>query len=420
MKLYRLYLCLYFIPFNSNAQPQFNNWQRFNMPAFGYFVQNSQNYTFQADSTTLFYGFGSAPTAFQSFQQPSLNINLHVVTGAIENDLPQTVWITGLTPPSNNGTLNGGFILLLEKDINGNLQYRRNSTKHHVPIWAMAKDKWDTIFLMTQQGVKTYNPSTQIFSSTSSIFLPNAPVYSASVTHGGDVIVASEKGLFLQETSDATRWQSAGFSNENMIYVFCDNQSEVWYATKALNLPFNGKYNTPTQLYRSNTKGQTWNATNLTQVHLREIIKYPQKQTLLAATNKGIYISDDNGLSWKASEFNLDTYDIYLNPSTNFSLYAYTNVGVYQTDFIPTPVSLAEESLSFKKAQVFPNPNPTHFALENASNGTLIIFSVLGQKVWESKVNTNLVEMPFLGTGVYFYQYRQDNLLYQNRFSVIR
>lgn len=416
MKLYRfsLLLCLFSFYTAVFAQPTFTDWTRLTFSTQTSRLIFLNNYLLIGDTDNIFYGLGTNPGVFNAIPEANVATDFQIVTDFEYDFAKQGYWVSGV---QNNGT--NGYTFFLKQIPNG-MNYQAKSLVSHVGIWDLAKDKHNTFFYATNSGIKTFNPINQQFTLVSGTFVPAVSAFSADVNHAGDVIAATNKGLFVQESYDASRWKSAGFSNQSMVYVFCDNENIVWYAAKANSGINKGKYQTTVQLYRSNTQGSVWNATDLSGVAIRKIVKFPQFNTLLAATNLGIYVSNDNGVTWLRSRFRADTYDLYLSGSA-FGVYAATSDGIYKTD---TSISVNNEvEEPFQNAlTLFPNPNPTHYKIMGTANGTLSVFNLLGQMVW----STPLIEMegklnlPYLPTGNYSFQFKEGNHVKQRMFTIIR
>lgn len=415
MKLYASILLFVFGATSPFAQPQVEGWNRGAITNLATKIGFYDNLLIVSSENAISYGLGSSASIFNQISATTVGVYFDRLTDFEQDFNTQAIWASGFSSASS------GYLFLLDKNLNG-FSYQPRSLIQTVPIWALAKDKWNTIFLATRSGVQNYNPSSRQFTRVAQNFLPSVAAYTADVTHGGDVLVGMASGLFVQETSDATRWQSAGLNNQAVVYVYCDNVSEVWYAAVVLNSPNNGRFDSTTQLFRSSTKGVTWTATNLSGVAIRKIAKYTDTQTLLAATNLGIFVSEDNGRSWYKSKFNLDTYDLQLIEGAGFGVHAATPYGLYSSFEAVRILANEDETTTTHQLSFFPNPNPKYLLFEPSFSGMFEIYTLLGKRVWTAPFEAfqNRLSLPSLPSGTYIGQIIHGKDVWQKMFTIVQ
>ena len=185
----------------------------------------------------------------------------------------------------------------------------------------------------------------------------------------------------------------------------------------------------------STDRGTTWTDA-LTGVNVQKITRdegFPNEW--YAATDRGIYRSEDGGISWRLlldSLPSLNLVDIRKDPFSDTLYIATSDLGVYKVAGLTIGVSdgprLPE---GFQLQQNYPNPfNPSttiRYGLPSRSHVMLTVINALGQKVAtliEGEQEAGYHEAKFdasgLASGVYLYRLQAGDFVQTRRLVLLR
>lgn len=158
-----------------------------------------------------------------------------------------------------------------------------------------------------------------------------------------------------------------------------------------------------------------------------------------ATYGHGLYLSTDNGVSWKVTNGIADSAvtSVLLNPTTGY-LYASTTTGAFfksaNPDLTNSPPEVTQTTLKPLSAileQNYPNPfNPTTnipFILHEAGYTSLVIYDMLGKEVArlvDGVVTAGRHEARWdassVSTGVYFYRLQTASTIKTGKLTLIK
>ena len=185
----------------------------------------------------------------------------------------------------------------------------------------------------------------------------------------------------------------------------------------------------------STDRGTTWTDA-LTGVNVQKITRdegFPNEW--YAATDRGVYRSEDRGISWRLlldSLPSLNLVDIRKDPFSDTLYIATSDLGVYKISGLTVGVSdgprLPE---GFQLHQNYPNPfNPSttiHYGLPARSHVTLSVFNTLGQQVAtlvQGEQEAGYFEVQFdasgLSSGVYLCRLQAGDFVESMKLVLVR
>ena len=227
----------------------------------------------------------------------------------------------------------------------------------------------------------------------------------------GDVIYAAtgQDGVF-SSTNQGTSWKSLSLVRDDLQTIGVDSAGDV----------FTGAYG---GVYRLRSGAGAWEYKPFTGGYVYALA-FPGSQTIYAGTYNGIYVSYDNGDTWRPAGTSglKENLMLSLEVTGAGNLLAGTyRGGVYRSVQTVTPLradgvaSIAGSPEGFQLSQNYPNPfNPAtnfRFSIPNRQVVTLSVYNVLGQEVarladgvkgpGEYTVSWDATNLP---GGTYFYR----------------
>lgn len=210
----------------------------------------------------------------------------------------------------------------------------------------------------------------------------------------GHIIASCRYGSVNESFDYGDSWNEILNYYPYLYYVFGEitfdpyNQGVVFGCISSGNQTYDG-------IWRSNDNGQTWFqwSTNIPNYGIYDLkFSCINPSRMYAVINRGgIYVSNDWGFNWTQQNNGLENLYSYLittvPENSNERLYFSTYTGAYTALILASAISenQTEMPVKFELFQNYPNPfNPiTHirFGLPKASDVTLELFNILGQKI---------------------------------------
>jgi photosystem II stability/assembly factor-like uncharacterized protein len=177
-------------------------------------------------------------------------------------------------------------------------------------------------------------------------------------------------------------------------------------------------------IHKSTNYGATWTdiSGNLPAAAVNALKVMPGNELLLfAATDAGVYVTIDGGVTWNRAGNNMPVmpvYDLAINTTTN-KLIAGTFARSIWTIDIPLIISRVPGVASVKPPSIYPNPatQTLNISLPGGKNVTADIYDVRGKKV-SSQTLTSFTRLDIseLEKGMYIISFRGDGQNYSQKF----
>jgi photosystem II stability/assembly factor-like uncharacterized protein len=253
-------------------------------------------------------------------------------------------------------------------------------------------------------------------------------VYSIFINDVADIFIGTDAHIF-KSSDNGNTWaqKDAGINNIGVFWDFSTDNSGNLYACDG-----GGFWTGAGRVYLSSDNGENWDAVAITNRSSNSIITMPP-QTIYVATDSGVYVSYDSGLSGEKINSGLTLLStLSLEVDLNNYLYVSTAAGVFRSinpitsvnnsDFLPA---------SFVLSQNYPNPfNPTtviSYQLPVSSDVELKVYDILGNEVATlvdeyKPAGSYEVEWDasHLSSGIYFYQLRTEKYIETKKMNLMR
>lgn len=169
-------------------------------------------------------------------------------------------------------------------------------------------------------------------------------------------------------------------------------------------------------IHKSTNNGTTWTdiSGNLPQVGINDLIIAPGfENVIFAATDIGVYYTQDNGLTWSRLGNNMPYFviwDLEYNPATQKLIAGTYARGIQTIDVstlltVPPPPSALHEENGKMELMVYPNPAQNTFKIKSEGDyGSLKVslYNSEGKLVLESNVDKNAsINIQTLPSGIY-------------------
>jgi ligand-binding sensor domain-containing protein len=229
------------------------------------------------------------------------------------------------------------------------------------------------------------------------------------VASDGDLFAGTVDGLF-HSTDDGAHWSpfTTGLTHSGPLLTVealsvCD--TNLFACTPDCGL------------FVSSTKHADWTSTGLTNTQVKSLAV--SGTNIFAATQNGIFLSSNNGMTWNDVSDDSAMIDVYTLIVNGDNLFAGTANGIWRRSITETTTHAALTGTripsAFALAQNYPNPfNPTttlSFSLPTRSFVTLKVYDALGREIsvivseeLPAGSHTRQWNAAGLPSGVYFYR----------------
>ena len=253
-------------------------------------------------------------------------------------------------------------------------------------------------------------------------------VYSIIVTLNNDIFAGTDAHIF-HSTDNGNTWSES----DSGVFVTGVIWSIVLNSSGDILVGDGGFFTGPGSVYRSSDNGISWIQTSITNRSSNDILTI-SPQTIFVATDSGVYVSYDNGISGNQINDGLTNLTVFsLSLNEEGYLFAGTADGIFRS-FDPVTYSNEPNNnfpLKFSLLQNYPNPfNPTtkiKYQIPEISFIILKIYDILGNEVKtlanEEKpagtyeVEWNAGDFP---SGIYFYQLKSNDFVETKKMILIK
>ncbi|NWG27032.1 MAG: T9SS type A sorting domain-containing protein, partial [Ignavibacteriaceae bacterium] len=300
----------------------------------------------------------------------------------------------------------------------------------NLPEWVADLEKSNNNYLLAvtiTDGVYRKSSSSN-WEKVSDSIMVGKDVYSIFINDVDDIFIGTDAHIF-KSSDNGNSWtqKDAGINSIGVIWDFSIDNSGNLYACDG-----GGFWTGAGIVYLSSDNGENWDAVAITNRSSNSIITMPP-QTIYVATDSGVYVSFDNGLTGEKINNGLTTLTtLSLKTDLNNYLYVGTSSGVFRST---NPITSVDNSsfppVTLFLSQNYPNPfNPnTKISWQSpvGSWQSLIIYDVLGNEVATlvdeyKPAGSYKIEWDASGfpSGAYFYQLKADNYIETKKMILLR
>lgn len=223
-----------------------------------------------------------------------------------------------------------------------------------------------------------------------------------------------------------------GTAGTNGLYSSNDNLKTINYkglkGITILKLISNGKYiyaNTYAKgVYVSDDNGNSWKQTGK-EINNKEVSKIIIiKDKVYVIADKNLYYSLDNCTTWKLYNFGIENKLIYDFYNNNEFMYLSTDAGIYRSTLSDIEKMDVENPINQDNLTFYPNPVKDYLNIKLSNvpqvNEALDVYDLMGQNLLSRNIENiqTQVNIQNLNTGIYYAKLKQSGSVF--KFEVVR
>ena len=302
----------------------------------------------------------------------------------------------------------------------------------------------EKIIVSSYYGSFVSNNDGDTWKKTSDMF-----IYSQYVSKSGRIFVGNDYNGIYKSDNEGNSWSAAnnginhsyffafGESNTGRIFAgawpsgtyYSDNNGDSWASLENQLLSSTRAYDylaledtiyagTSSGLMKSVDDGLTWKKINGINGLVYDIFIAPSNDIIVSNWGEGVFLSSDFGKTW--NEFNYGLNNLYIREITiddsNY-IYLASNEGIYKNRKYAKNL-IQNLPNDFEISSAYPNPFNSKLHIlcrfNESFEGKLEIYNLLGKKIWERNIITNVNEIftwdgnnlnnKNVSSGIYFLQ----------------